>query len=298
MLKLLVGVLFFGAVLSNSQAYAQLMDLPEVGADSGSGSGGSIYDSQPSYPSNPPSYPSYPSNPPPVQDSGLTYDATEQIHQITRQSQGQWYRLLLEQPVALNRIDIQVIAARLKVYEVVVITEQRQRVQLDSFESSGVFNVGSTITTSSTGGRIIAIDMRMESYGEIASVKVGVIASYGESRPQLAFQGSSARPRQDESSSIGQGSPDVDLYREFYAFATSEYGLNLPDYKARNISAAWSNNRCEGGAELNALIGRFQVAYGKASNSWFRNRTSEEAVKKAAKKVAKTSRCGDLLKNF
>ena len=293
MLKLLVGVLFVGAVLSNSQAYAQLADLPEVGVDSGP-SNGSITDSQPSYPS----YPSYPSNPPQNQDNVLNYDATVQINQITRQSQGQWYRILLNQPVALNRIDVQVTAARLRVYEVTVITDQRQRIQLDSFEGNGVLDLGSTITAPSTGGRIIAIDMRLESYGDVASVKVGVIASYGESRPLLTFQGSAANPPQDQSSSVGQGSPDADLYREFYAFAISEYGLNLPDYKARNISAAWTNNRCEGGAELNALIGRFQVAFGKASNSWFRNRTNEEAVKKAAKKVAKYSRCGELLKNF
>lgn len=293
MLKLLVGVLFVGAVLSNSQAYAQLMDLPEVGADSGSSSG-TITDSQPSYPS-------YPSNPPAQsQDNSLTYDSTVTINQITRQSQGQWYRILLNQPVALNRIDLQVTAARLRVYEITVITDQRQRVQLDSFEGNGVLDLGNTITTSSTGGRIIAIDMRLESYGDIASVKVGVIASYGENRPLLTFQGSSANQRPDDSSSssVGQGSQDADLYREFYAFATSEYGLNLPDYKARNISAAWANNRCESGAELSALIGRFQTAYGKASNSWFRKRTSDEAVIKAAKKVAKTSRCGDLLKNF
>lgn len=295
MIRILTAVLLASTVVSNS-AFAVLEDLPEVGADIGidvgnnnsnSNSGGGSVEVSP----EPTPYPS--------QQYSNGYDASLQIIDVSRRPQGQWYRVSLAQATEITRVDLQVTYARVKVYEVSVITEYGERVKLDGVDKNAVLFSGATISGMAAGARIVAIDMRLESYGEGASLRVGVVSSYHDSRPMLSLQRVEAQePGNNGQQNPNSGGYDTNLYSEFYAFATSEYGLNLPDYKARNLSAAWAANRCEGGAELSGLVGRFQKAFDKASNSWFKKRTSDEAIAKAAKKIAKYSRCGDLLKGL
>ncbi|MGE5085587.1 MAG: beta-sandwich domain-containing protein [Bacillota bacterium] len=291
MIRILTAVLLAGTVVPLS-AMAVLEDLPEVGVDTGvevgsnssSGGGGVEVSPEPS--------------PYPSQQDSNNYDASLQIIDVSRQPQGQWYRVSLAQATEINHVDLQVTYARVRVYEVRVITEDGESVQLDGVDQNAVLFAGTTISGVAPGARIVAIDMRLEAYGQSASLKVGVVSSSPDSRPVLALQRVENQGPVSNGSQAPNSGIDTNLYNEFYAFATSEYGLHLPDYKARNLSAAWAQNRCEGGAELSSLVGRFQKAFDKASNSWFRRRTSEEAISKAAKKIAKYSRCGDLLKGL
>lgn len=294
MIRILTAVLLASTVVSNS-AFAVLEDLPEVGADIGidvggnSNSGGGNIEVSPE-----PSPTPYPS-----QQYSSGYDASLQIIDVSRNPQGQWYRVALAQPTELTRIDLQVTYARVRVYEVSVLTEYGERLQLDGVDRNAVLMTGTTISSMAAGTRIVAIDMRLESFGEAASLRVGVVSSYHDSRPMLSLQRVQTQaPANNGQQNPNSGGYDTNLYNDFYAFATSEYGLNLPDYRARNLAAAWAQNRCEGGAELSGLVGRFQKAFDKASNSWFKKRTSDEAIAKAAKKIAKYSRCGDLLKGL
>ncbi|MFM6927042.1 MAG: beta-sandwich domain-containing protein [Bdellovibrio sp.] len=296
MIRILTAVLLASTVIPLS-AFAVLEDLPEVGVDVGidvgnnSNSGGSSVEVPPEPTPAPSPYPS--------QQYSSAYDASLQIIDVSRRPQGQWYRVTLAQATELTRIDLQVTYARLRVHEVSLITEYGERVQLDGVDRNAVLLAGTTISGMAAGARIVAIDMRLESFGEGASLRVGVVSSYRDSSPILALQRvETQEPANNGSQNSNSGGYDTNLYTEFYAFASSEYGLNLPDYKARNLSAAWAQNRCEGGVELRGLVARFQKAFDKASNSWFKKRTSDEAIAKAAKKISKYSRCGDLLKGL
>jgi len=120
--------------------------------------------------------PGYPGQPP----SYGQYTGSAQISAITRQSGGRWYRISLRQPMTLSNIELRVLRANVRLHETSVVTDYGQRLPLFQMSNTPVLGqnaiVGDYINRNE---RIVAIDIRAESFGAYADVLVNVTSREG-----------------------------------------------------------------------------------------------------------------------
>lgn len=130
-----------------------------------------------------------PGRPAPYPGQGQRLESgSVEVSQISRSSGGAWYRVNLRRSLRLERIDISVLNQRLKIHEVSVITDRRERIQLKELTNSPVVGTGSVLSSNYLNVReeIIAIDIRAESYGGVASMLVTALSN--QDRPSLELE--------------------------------------------------------------------------------------------------------------
>lgn len=138
----------------------------------------------------PPRYPDAPGRPtppPPPSYSQARYEGAVEIIQITRRTGGEWYRLTLRSPISLERIEVQALAAGLKVHEASLYTISGNRVQIRELTGTPVFYAGDTAISENLNlglERIQVIDLRVESMGGNADILVRAISN--ENQPSLS----------------------------------------------------------------------------------------------------------------
>lgn len=128
-------------------------------------------------------YPERPMPPPPP--SSYLQEGRVEIRSVTRNSGGAWYRISLRKAVRLERVEVAVLAQRLKLHEAVLHTEDGQRISVREFQNTSVIGTGSRAVSEVLNIRsgIVAIDLRAESYGGYADISISALSS--EDRPQL-----------------------------------------------------------------------------------------------------------------
>lgn len=123
--------------------------------------------------------PGYPTPPPPPPNYGQ-YQGSAQINSITRRGGGAWYRLSLQQPLSITNLELRVLRGNVRLHDASLVTDYGQRLPLYDLSNTVVLGtnaiVGSYINRND---RIIAIDIRAESYGSFADVLVTVISREG-----------------------------------------------------------------------------------------------------------------------
>lgn len=143
-------------------------------------------------PSRPPRYPEVPSRPtppPPPPSSQARLEGAVQLNQITRRTGGEWFRVTLRSPVSLERIEIQALAAGVKIREASVYTVSGRRLEIREFTPTETFYAGDTAVSENLNlGRdpIQIIDIRAESMGGDADVLVRAISN--ENYPSLSVE--------------------------------------------------------------------------------------------------------------
>lgn len=124
----------------------------------------------------PPGYPP----PPPPPNYGRQYEGTAQINAISRRSGGTWYRLTLQQPLLLTNLELRVLRANVMIHEASLVTDYRQRIPLYELTSTPVLGTGGHIGAYiNRNERIVAIDIRAESFGDYADLLVRVESPEG-----------------------------------------------------------------------------------------------------------------------
>ncbi len=181
--------------------------------------------------SRPPRYPENPQQPlppppPPVQS---LQEGTLQINAISRRGGGEWYRISLRNPVTVERIEVAALSARLKIHEASVITESRRRIQVREFQNTAVFDAGSRAVSENLNLReaIIAIDLRAESYGASADVRVSAFSS--QARPQLVLGDS------------GNGSGGLCGRRADVSYELNRFDENMALWARRKMSSSYNS---------------------------------------------------------
>lgn len=125
-----------------------------------------------------------PSNPPPPPIPGGPgqgfNEGVVELNQITRKGGGQWYRVSLVRPVLLDRVQISVLSASVKIHEASLVMEDRNRVPLSLLTNTGVLQAGQSVQSEGlhthTGRRAILIDIRAESFGAYSDILVHALS--------------------------------------------------------------------------------------------------------------------------
>jgi surface antigen len=130
-------------------------------------------------PGYPPPNPGRPTPPPPPPGYGQ-YSGTAQINQITRQGGGRWYRISLQQPLALSNVEVRVLNANVRLHEAALVTDYGQRLPIYEMSNTPVLGQNATVGSYiNRNDRIVAIDIRAESFGAYADVLVNVTSRDG-----------------------------------------------------------------------------------------------------------------------
>ena len=130
-------------------------------------------------PGYPPPTPGYP--PPPPQHPGYgQYTGTVQINAVTRRAGGQWYRISLQRPLALSNVELRVLRANVRLHEASLVTDYGQRLPLYEMSNTPVLGQNTVISSYiNRNDRVVAVDIRAESYGAFSDVLVNVSSREG-----------------------------------------------------------------------------------------------------------------------
>ena len=123
-----------------------------------------------------------PPRPPAPPAPGGRYDRADvQVSSITRRSGGEWVRLSLAYPQAVDQIEVRVLTAGARVHDAVVYMQSGQRMSLYSLQNRGTLYAGDRATSENffRGDRVTAIDVRLESMGGYADVLLSVMSLDG-----------------------------------------------------------------------------------------------------------------------
>ena len=114
---------------------------------------------------------------PPPQRNG---EASVLINGVTRQPGGAWYRLTLRYPLSLSNVNVHVLRAGLKIHEAAIVTDRQMRMPLYELQNTPVLYGGQYVNAYiNQYERVLAIDIRAESYGDFADIAVGVSSNEG-----------------------------------------------------------------------------------------------------------------------
>jgi surface antigen len=120
-----------------------------------------------------------PTPPPPPPDYGQ-YQGSAQIRAISRRAGGQWYRLILQQPLSITNIELRVLRANVRLHEASLVTDFGQRIPIYELSNTPVLGSNAVVGAYiNRNDRIVAIDIRAESFGAFADVLVTVTSQQG-----------------------------------------------------------------------------------------------------------------------
>jgi hypothetical protein len=149
--------------LAQSLAYAQILDLPDPGEVTGSGSG-SVATA-------------------PAVENQLAGSAS--ITNITRKTGGEAYVVKFNNPQALQSLDLRVMSYRLQIHSVTLITTSGQRTEIQTLSGMPVLSVDSVTSSGAleTSESIDSVEFILESYGGNSQL---VVTALGQSQvPQM-----------------------------------------------------------------------------------------------------------------
>lgn len=133
-------------------------------------------------PSRPPRYPDAPSRPnlPPPAPVQSSFEGTTQVSQITRRSGGEWVRIYLREAISLDRLEVRVLSAGMRIHEAVLHTDMGRMTVRELTHTPSLYAGDMVISEGlSYGGRVQAIDIRAESMGGYADILVKAISNSG-----------------------------------------------------------------------------------------------------------------------
>jgi len=139
----------------------------------------------PGYPGRPgrpgrPDFPGRPGYPPPPPPNYGQYQGTAQINAVPRRSGGTWYRLTLQQPLSLTNIELRVLRANVRIHEAALLTEYGQRIPVYELSNTPVLGTGTILGSYvNRNDRVLAIDIRAESFGAYADLLFTAISREG-----------------------------------------------------------------------------------------------------------------------
>jgi hypothetical protein len=106
-----------------------------------------------------------------------------QIDGVLRRAGGTWYRLTLQQPMAVSNIEVRVLSAAVKLHEAALVTDRNERIQIYDLSNTPVLNQGFLAGAYiNRNDRVVAIDIRAESFGAFADLQVDVSSPEGYPR--------------------------------------------------------------------------------------------------------------------
>lgn len=143
------------------------------------------YPRHPTYPSHPnyptyPNYPNYPTYPTPPS----SYDNSVYFSDITRRSGGEWVRVNFSYASYVDHVRAYASSASILVHEAILHTQSGRQLVIRNLASQMLYPGNSYTSEYITAGeRIVAIDLRLESYGNYGDVRLTVSSSNGT--PQI-----------------------------------------------------------------------------------------------------------------
>ena len=115
-------------------------------------------------------------NPPPSYgESSLIFNA------VSRRGGGEWLRVNVLYPIRIERIQVQVLHAAVQIHDAAVVTRSGARYSVRELTRTGVFYSQKSSEYLSIYEDIVAIDLRAESMGDYADIRVSIIGD--ESSP-------------------------------------------------------------------------------------------------------------------
>ncbi|QDK46391.1 hypothetical protein DOM22_15065 [Bdellovibrio sp. ZAP7] len=110
------------------------------------------------------------------------YDRADvQVSSITRRTGGEWVRLSLSYPQAIDQLEVRTLTAGARIHDAVVYMQSGQRQSLYSLLNRGTLYAGYSAVSENffRGDRVVAIDVRLESMGGYADVLLTVYSLDG-----------------------------------------------------------------------------------------------------------------------
>ncbi|MBO9667108.1 MAG: beta-sandwich domain-containing protein [Bdellovibrio sp.] len=124
-----------------------------------------------------PERPNYPP-PPPVQ---RYEEASVQVSSVTRRTGGEWIRVTLNNPIAIEQLEVRALTAGVRVHDAMVYTASGRQFPVRQFQGTGTLYAGDRLGSENLNirDRVTTIDLRMESMGGYADVLVRVMSMDG-----------------------------------------------------------------------------------------------------------------------
>ncbi|MGZ3773450.1 MAG: beta-sandwich domain-containing protein [Pseudobdellovibrionaceae bacterium] len=240
------------------------------------------------------------------------YEGNMQISYVSRRAGGEWYRVTLAVPVALDHLEVQSLNSGVKIHEALVITENGNQIGVREFQETPVFYSGSRAVSENLNyGRVVEIDLRMESYGGGGDVLLKAVSLVD--RPQLSYGSVQPAPSPVQPppppysprpyppvpppmpqppsnySSLQGYCPDMDhsQFTQAKQFAYAGNGLDYMDNQATNWALDYNqSHRCN---SIQEYIERYNILYQVAYQGNGLNYTSAQARDFALSLVETTS---------
>lgn len=110
------------------------------------------------------------------------------VKKITRKTNGEWIRVTLATPMQLSKINIAVLEAAVQIHQVTAQTENQQSINISDLNGTGKFTAGDSRQGDLTNyaDRIVALDIRAEAMGALATLNITVNSVEGT--PRLSTQ--------------------------------------------------------------------------------------------------------------
>lgn len=107
------------------------------------------------------------------------YAGTIAINSMSRKSGGTLYKLDLQRPLLLNRVEIQVDANRLKVHQATITTESGRQIEVREFKDTRVVNTSEVLVSENLNlsENVASIEVTAESYGGAANIRFRAIST-------------------------------------------------------------------------------------------------------------------------
>lgn len=154
------------ASLAQSLASAQIMDLPDPGADTG---GITHTPVTPTRQDNTPTTPA------------TQYAGSLRLEKVSRKTGGQVYKLDLAESYRLQKIDVRVATSRLKIHRAVLVTDSGSQIILQQLTNSAVLETSAVLSSEAlrSNERIKTIELTLEGYSGDTDVIVTAVADAG-----------------------------------------------------------------------------------------------------------------------
>lgn len=107
------------------------------------------------------------------------YAGTIAINSMSRKSGGTLYKLDLQRPLLLNRVEIQVDANRLKVHQATITTESGRQIEVREFKDTRMVNTSEVLVSENLNlsENVASIEVTAESYGGAANIRFRAIST-------------------------------------------------------------------------------------------------------------------------
>ncbi|MEK2644619.1 beta-sandwich domain-containing protein [Bdellovibrio sp. BCCA] len=144
--------------------------------------------------------PAIPATPVVTEPVQSQYAGSVAISEISRKSGGTLYKIDLQQPLSLLRLDLRVTNSQLKIHQATLVTENGQRIDVREYRNTAVLPTGSVTASENLNlsDRVISIEILAESYSAEADVMLTAIADRGVPKLALRIERSPVVPQRPD----------------------------------------------------------------------------------------------------